>query len=281
MDALIRAVVLAGLTFVGAAQAVTNEVSWLKPSFYGKYDFSTAYHSRGRICEDRPVFLQLTRIGTDIGPYGKVGLWNWDVSALNGRRQNLYRRVWHEMDYGVFYRYDWQINDEWSLTSDVMKDWITLPGARGDRRGHSDATIQEYRFYQMLKNPYITPWYLVRRGLHPNDWLYFRVGLQKSFNLTDTLTLTPITFVELGSENHFEYRYGSNPHGGRYHSGAQAMMAQLELAWKVADWISLTATLSQFGILSGDARDGIVENGAIGTRHRDFTLFAVGAVVKF
>ena len=185
------------------------------------------------------------------------------------------------MDWGFFYRYDWEINKDWTLTSDVMKDWLTFPGARGRLRGHSDATIHEYRLYEALKNPYLTPWCLIRRGTHPNNWTYYRVGVQHGFPLVDNLTLTPIFYAELGDERHFNRRYGQNVRGRSYHSGPQALVGQLELAWKVTDWFSVTTSLSQFGLVSEDARASIMENGSRGQRRRDLTIFSLGAVVKF
>lgn len=271
------------IALVSAVGAETNGVDLADVDLSLRFvpEFRTAYISRGRVCEDRPVSTQLIKADAGIGPYGRVGLWNWDVSALGNRRQNIYRRAFHEVDYGIYYRYDWEITEGWTLTTDIMKDWITLPGARGKVRGHGDATMHEHRFYEALKNPYLTVWCLIRRGTHPYDWTYYRVGAQHGFALTDELTLTPIFYAELADERLFRHRYGQNVSGGSYHSGIQSLVAQLQLSWKVKDWLSLTATITQFGIVSEDARESIVENGAIGQRHRDLTIFGVGAVVKF
>ena len=271
------------IALAAAAGAGTNgvELADLDLHLLLVSEVRTAYISRGRVCEDRPVETQLIRADAGIGPYGRVGLWNWDVSALGNRRQNIFRRTCHEMDYGVYYHYDWEIDKDWSLASEVMRDWITLPGARGHVRGHGDATIYEWRLYEALKNPYLTPWCLIRRGTHPNNWTYYRVGVQHGFPLVDNLTLTPIFYAELGDERHFNRRYGQNVRGRSYHSGPQALVAQLELAWKIRDWISLTATLSQFGLVSDDARASIMENGSRGQRRRDLTIFGLGVVMKF
>ncbi len=95
----------------------------------------TAYYSRARIIEDRPMLMTLTRAGFDtknVGDFGKVGFWNWTVSSLTDRRATRHRHALNEMDYGVFWTYVWdfgRLDDtwrDWGLTTDVMKDWITL-----------------------------------------------------------------------------------------------------------------------------------------------------------
>ncbi|MBQ6338213.1 MAG: hypothetical protein IJI36_03620, partial [Kiritimatiellae bacterium] len=234
------------VVFAAAVGAGTNGVELADADLHLRYvpEARTAYISRGRVCEDRPVMTQLVRVDGALGPFGRAGLWHWDVSALGNRRENLFRRSFHEVDWGFFYRYDWEINKDWTLASEGMKDWLTFPGARGRLRGRSDATIHEYRLYEALKNPYLTPWCLIRHSTHPNDWTYYRVGVQHGFPLVDNLTLTPIFYAELGDERHFNRRYGQNVSGRSYHSGPQALVAQLELAWKVTDWFSVTTSLS-------------------------------------
>ena len=177
--------------FAAAVGAGTNGVELADADPHLRYvpEARTAYISRGRVCEDRPVMTQLVRVDGALGPYGRAGLWHWDVSALGNRRENLFRRSFHEVDWGFFYRYDWEIDKDWTLTSDVMKDWLTFPGARGRLRGRGDATIHEYRLYEALKNPYVTPWCLIRRSTHPNDWTYYRVGAQHAFPLAEGFSL--------------------------------------------------------------------------------------------
>ena len=161
----------------------------------------TAYHSRARIVEDRPMLMTLTRAGFDtknVGDFGKIGFWNWTVSSLTDRRATRHRHALNEMDYGVFWTYVWdfgRLDDTWrgwGLTTDVMKDWLTFEGySHPARLAKTNASISEWRLAQSLDNPYLTPFYLVRRGLHPHDWLYVQTGVRRVFALTDALSLTP------------------------------------------------------------------------------------------
>lgn len=279
--------ILAAALMAGACGAEDAPVP-----FYVNFtpDCRTAYHSRGRISEDRPVSTTLAYVGFDTkgcGDFGKVGLWNFTVSSLGGRRDATHRRPLNEIDYGVFWNYslDFARFDEgwreWSLTTEVLKDWITLEGYTAAARAtKSNASVNEWRLTQSLENPYVTPYYLLRRGYHPNDWLYVRTGLKRKFELTETLSLTPDLYAENGDNRLFEHRYGEREGGGRYHSGTMAMNLSVQLAWKVSDEVTLFAGVHQFDVVNDEARDSIRRQKKPGPR-RDLTIATVGMRFRF
>ncbi len=274
-----------------AALALSTAGGVIDP-FFVNFDpcVRTAYHSRGRIIEDRPVFTTLTRAGfdtKDYGNFGKIGFWNWTVSSLTGRRDATHRRPLNEMDYGIFWNYTWdfgQYGDNWkgwSLNSEILKDWLTLKGySAAACATKSNASINEWRFGQSLENPYITPFYLLRRAHHKQDWFYARVGVRRKFALTDTLAFTPQFYTENGDNRHFERRYGKRVDGGKYHSGLMALNLILELSWKISDCATLYTSVHQFCVTSEDARDNIKTQKKPGPR-RDLTIAAVGLRFRF
>ena len=247
-------------------------------------DARTAYQSRGRIIENRPVSTFLGRAAYEVGPLGKIGLWNWDVSSLGNKRRDVHQRPFNEVDLGVFYHYDWALDDDgaWVLTNDLLKDWITLNGYRPEYRARkTDATISEWRFEQALRNPYVTPYYLLRRGIHPNEWFYTQIGARKAIALPLDFTFTPMFYVETGNEYHFERRYGKRVDGGRhYHSGAQSTNLKLDLAWKASSNVSLFLNVQQFDIVSEDARDAVKAKTTAEAR-RDLTILSLGLRARF
>lgn len=253
-------------------------------------DCRTAYHSRGRISQDRPVCTTLSRIGfdtKDYGDFGKIGFWNFTVSSLSGRRDATHRRPLNEMDYGVFWNYYWdfsQYSDAWKgwgLNTEVLKDWITLEGYTASARAtKSNASVNEWRLTQSLDNPYVTPYYLLRRGHHPGDWLYVKTGLKRKFRLTDTLFLTPDLYAENGDNRIFEHRYGKRAEGGNYHSGTMALNLSLELAWKISDEVTAFANVHQFDVVNDKARDNIRTQKKPGS-HRDLTIATIGLRFSF
>lgn len=278
-------IILSTLLLTSSLSAIRAEGVDISPfSISALPEVRTAYQSRGRIIENRPVSTFLGRAAYEVGPFGKIGLWNWDVSSLGNKRRDVHQRPFNEVDMGIFYHYDWAFDDEgdWTLTNDLLKDWITLNGYRPEYRARkADATISEWRFEQSLKNPYVAPYYLFRRGIQPNDWFYTQIGARKPIALPWNLTFTPIFYVETGNEYHFERRYGKRVDGGRhYHSGAQSTNLKFELAWKMSDNVSFLATLHQFDIVSEDARDAVKAKQTAEAR-RDLTIFSIGLRARF
>lgn len=260
--------------------------------FYVNFNPSwrTGYQSRSRLIEDRPMFMTMTRAGfdsKDYGNFGKIGFWNWTVSSLSGRRDYLHRRPLNEMDYGAYWTYFWdfsQYSDDWKgwgLTTDFVKDWITLEGyTHPYRESKTNASINEWRFEQTLNNPYASPFYLLRRSSHPTEWFYARVGARRKFALTDTIAFTPEFFAENGNEYLFERRYGAKPNGGHYHGGLMTLNLILELSWKVSDMMTVYANVHQFDVTNDDARDRIKARKVVSAK-RDVTIGTVGIRFRF
>jgi len=275
------------LLAVAAAVSARGDGVDISPfSVSSQSDARTAYHSRGKIVENGPVNTALARVACEAGPLGRLGFWNWDVSSLGGSRQNVHRRAFNEVDVGVFWHYDWTLDDDgaWRLSNDLLKDWITLPGYTPEYHARkSDATISEWRFEQALVNPYVTPYYLLRKSVHPhqNEWFYARVGARHGFGLPYDLTFTPTAFAEMGNGRHFERRYGAPVDGSlHHHSGVQALNLILELSWKATRNLSVYANVQQFGLVDDDARECMKAKDTHEAR-RDLTIFSLGLRARF
>ena len=261
------------------ASMVTNGVSAF--SLQLQPDVRSAYLSRGKVIEDRPVASILARGSIDLGEWGSPGVQSWDLSSLGNRRTDVHRRAFNETDLGVFWHYNYSFDEDWRLSSEVVKYWVMLPGYTAPYRERKTcATINEWRALQSLENPYVTPFYLLRRGFHPNDWLYVRAGLQRRFPLGGGFALTPQWYAENGNEWHFERRYGPRRNGGKYHSGMQASNFILELSWKATKNISFFVSAHQFDIVSADARRSVKAHSSPCMR-RDLTVGTIGCRIKF
>lgn len=277
--------VLAVLTLLAVAAAYGGDGVDLSPVTVSvQTDVRSAYQSRGKIIEQGPMNTILDRVGYETGPLGTIGVWNWDVTSLGGSRQTVHRRAFNEVDVGAYWHYDWTFDDDgrWKLTNDILKDWLTLDGYTQDYHARkTDATISEWRVEQALVNPYVTPFYLMRRGTHPNDWLYFRVGVRRGFKLPYDFTFTPMFYPEFGNENHFERRYGA-PQGDsrKYRSGVQALNLLFDLSWKATENLSVFANVHQFDIVQEDVRDSVKAKKTHESR-RDLTIFSLGLRARF
>ena len=246
-------------------------------------DVRTAYLSRGKVCEARPMSSQSVTADIMLDQFhvpGRVGIDFWTISSLTHKMDTIHKNMFfQERDFTLRYGYDWDIADDWRLASDVMFTWVTLPGYRHDKG--LDYCRHECRFAQRLENPWVTPYYLLRRAIHPDDWLYVRVGAQHVFRLTDTLSLTPNFYAECGNDRHFRQRYGANdPVWTSYTDGVQALNAVLTLSWKVTKWASIFASVQQFDIVDDDARDRTKAKKTHNSR-RDLTVGTIGVVCRF
>lgn len=244
-------------------------------------DVRSAYVTRGKVIEDRPIASVRFRGQLNLGDWGSPGIQSWDVCSLGNRRDDVHRRAFNETDIGFYWHYNYSFSDDWMLSSEVVKYWVILPGYYEPYRSRKTcATINEWRALQSLKNPYITPFYLLRRGVHPNDWMYIRAGVMRSFPLGGGFTLTPQWYAENGNERHFERRYGPRQGGGKYHSGMMSSNFLLELSWKATENLSFYATVHQFNIVSEDARRSVKAHSSPCMR-RDLTVGIVGCRIKF
>ena len=247
------------------------------------FDVRSAYHSRMRVSEDRPVAATGVRLHADTGRFGKFGVLHWNYSSLCNRRADVHRRAFVEADFSAFWRYGIELSEKFMLSNEFMSWWMTLPQNIDPYRGKSDNTTYELWYVGSLKNPYLVPSILVRRGWLNKSWVYFRYGVSKPFELCDfgdgksprPLTLTPGFFVETGDNGVFESRFGKKE-SGRYHTGIGSCIAQVSLDWKVSECLSLFAMLQQFDLVSSDARDGVH-----GNYRRDFTMCRFGMKLSF
>ena len=251
-------------------------------SFTYQPDVRTAYISRGRISEDRPIQSNLLRLDVSLDEWGGVGLWHWHYNSLTDRMREKRDCQLTEVDWGVFYNYGWEIAEGWTLKSEIMVRWFTFLFYHEPYKGTSDHSMLEYYLEQALENPYATPLLRIRRCVHENDYSYFRVGLRRRFpvgwlDCLEGLTLTPAVYVDFGDDNQRKLRYGSRrPDGGDWSSGVMSAMGELTLSYPINRNFSTYMTLQQFGIIDDDARENTHH-----PYHRDYTVFTVGLKCKF
>lgn len=272
----ILAAVAATLAF--AASGETNFVSeTVRRTHVSAYaDIETAYWARGAIVDRKPFSSQYADLSFDLDPVGRIGGYAWSVSSLAKSGQSATRRnAYNEVDYGVYYGYGLELAEDWILDTTVAKKWVTLPGYRP--HAHS---ISEWNVSQALKNPYVTPYYLLRRAYNGQHWCYWDVGLTRSWKFLEDFTFTATVFGELGDSRHFAAQYGANPHGGRYSDGLMALNLMLRLDYAVTEWFGVFAFVHQFDVVSSDARDALDASTTPESR-KDLTIGGVGVVLNF
>ena len=266
-----------GSCLLGSLLAATNlwteATNRLSVSAYA--DVESAYWARGAIVSKSPYSAQFAELDADLDPFGRIGGYAWSVSSMSRKGQAASRRnFYNEVDYATYYGYTLELTEGWALDSNVGPKWVTLPGY------HPHAsTLFEWNVWQSLKNPYVTPYYLLRRFYRPTDMCYWDVGLTRSWELCDRLALTVTAFCEFGDSRHFKAQYGPRP-GGGYSNGLMALNLMLRLDYAVTDWMGLFAFVHQFDVMSDEARDALDAN-TNPESLKDLTMFGFGLTFRF
>lgn len=226
--------------------------SILSPLFL---DFGTeirsSYQSLGKLLEDRPMNVVSVRAGVDAGDCGRFGIRNWDVSSLTDRRADVHRHALYHTEFGPTWQYDFEIADSWVLKSDLTRSWTMY---RGFRNKANNRTYHWWQVEQSLENPYLVPFWRLRKCFRGNDYFYFKAGVRRRFALTDHLYVTPSVFFEGGSSRDIERVVGVKPDGGSWKSGVASVSFRLETGWRFNSNASAFVYIEQYDVIGGEAR---------------------------
>ena len=249
---------------------------WLSFSAYA--DVETAYICRGYIWDARPYSAQEVSAEADLGPFGSVAASVWTYSAMSdeGTSADMGRRAYAEADYLLRYYYDIDIAEGWRLRNGIGRQWVTNPGFVGGR------TVTDFQALQVLRTPWITPYWRLRVLRRPIDETYWVVGVKRSFELCEGLALTADFFGDLGDGRHFANLYGPNGNkpGASYHGGLQALTLVLRLDYRLCEHVGVFGFVGQFCLVSDDARDAVKSVKAPEAK-RDLAFGGVGIAVDF
>ena len=258
-----------------ATNLVGEVRKWVSVSAFA--DIETAYLARGAVVDKRPYSAQFADMEFLMGDFGHVGGSAWSASSFSNKGQAESRRyAYNEVDYNLHYVYDWQIAEDWTLENRAARQWVTFPGYSGSH------TVCEWQAAQALHNPYVTPYYLYRHACRPRDWNYWCVGLRRSFDLTEDLSLTVDAFSDIGDHRTFVSLYGRKPGkpSSRYHGGAQTVNLMLRLDYRLNEYLRVFAFVWQYDLVSQDAREAVKESSAPEAK-RDITVGGVGIALNF
>lgn len=246
-------------------------------SFSAYADVESAYWARGVIVDKNPYSAQFVNVEANLSPYGRIGGYAWSVSSMSRTGQDACRQnFYNEVDYCAYYGYSLDIVRDWALDTSIGPKWVTLPGY------HPHATtMDELDLRQSLNNPYLTPYYLMRRFVHPTDMCYWDVGVTRSWDLMERLTMSITAFAEFGNSRHLMAQYGHHPSGdGHFTNGLMALNLLVRIDYALTDAIGIYAFVHQFNTANEDARAAL-DADLRPESLKDLTMFGVGITVKF
>lgn len=245
-------------------------------SFSAYADVETAYLCRGRIYDTRPFAVQSASLETDLKQFGSVEttLWTYSPMSHDGFTGGVSRYAYAEIDYLLRYYYDIDFAEGWRLRNGLGRQWVTNPGFRG---GH---TVCDWQALQILKTPWITPYWRLRIIRRPFDETYWVVGVKRSFDLMEDISLTVDFFGDIGDKRHFTNIYGEKASGRSWRGGLQALNLVFRLDYRLMDHVSLYGFVGQFCVVSDDARDAVKAASGPEMR-RDITYGGAGVAIDF
>jgi len=233
--------------------------------------------SSGTLCDTKPVSLQNLDLDLSLSDWGHLWGYGCFLSALHDEQHELHRPAFNEFEGGVFYGYDWKINDTFTFSQSAGGIWNPLFGYRNG----NDITLWEYRYFQSLENPYVTPFWDILGLISPTpSWARIRLGLRRAFHLTDTLVLTPAFETVWADRDRFRARYGELPEN-RFLGGAFATTTvTLKLEWFFAESWSCWVKIRQFDTVDPQARR-LEEEKTDYWAKPDCTIYTVGLGRRF
>lgn len=249
---------------------------WLSLSAYA--DIESAYVARGYIWDTRPYSAQYASGTADLGAFGAVEAFVWSYSATTdrGTSADMTRYAYAEVDYAVRYYYDVDLAEGWRLRNGFGHQWVTSPGYSG---GH---TLMDWQALQVLKTPWVTPYWRLRLIRRPIDEAFWVVGAKRSFELCEGLTFTADFFGDIGDSRHFRDLYGPNRRkaSGSWRGGLQALNLVLRLDYRLSEHVSLFGYVGQFCLVHDDARRAVKAASGPEMR-RDITHGGIGIALDF
>ena len=239
----------------------------------------STYVSLGKLLEDRPMLVVGSRAGFDAGDFGRFGIRNWEVSSLTDRRSDAHRHAAYHSEFGPTWQYSLELAEKWRFNSDFTRSWTIYRGFRGSSAS-SNRTYHWWQVEQSLNNPYIVPFWRLRRCVHGNEYFYFKFGVRRRFPIWEGLSATPSVFAEGGSSKCVKRIVGKKPGGGEWRDDVSAVSFRLELNWSISEYMALFAYAEQYMVVGSDMREA---NGANPYRcaHNDWTHGGFGARFKF
>lgn len=250
----------------------------LSPFFFeATPEVRSTYVSLGKLVEDRPMQIVFVRAGVDFGDFGRFGVRNWDVSSLTDRRGDAHRQALYHTEFGPTWQYDLRFSDDWQLKSDLTRSWTIY---RGFAAESSNRTYHWCQIDQSLENPYIVPFYRVRKCFRGNDYFYFKTGVRRRFPLFEDFYLTPSVFVEGGSSRNQKRVLGTRIGGANWYDGVASVSFRMECGWRISENFMAFAYVEQYEIVGGDARRN-VRASTYRCAHEDWTLGGVGLRIRF
>jgi hypothetical protein len=227
----------------------------------------------GNISDTEPVAIECISGEVKIGDCGEIGGYVWTISKLHGKCDDTQRRAFYEFETGVWYRYPWEMAEGWTVDTKICPIWDTCPGIKT-----SEHVVQEFMVNQSLENRYLTPYYSFLLGYAPDHWFRTRIGVRKTFEIYENVTLTPYIETVYSDARRYRLKYGDRPDS--FWEGFSSLISVVTLRWNFTENWNVHLIVKQYDLVDRNARRAISARREY-YQKTDHTLFTLGVGCDF
>jgi len=238
--------------------------------------FESAYvSSSGRLGYTKPVAEQVGYVNVRHEVFGWLATDFWLCSVLNDQTDDVHRRAFYCYEGTVTYGNALEISEGVSLSAYGGMIWDWLGGYKTDV-GTPFGWICEFR----LANPYLTPYVNGLGFIEHSRWVRVRVGINHTFNITDTLTITPFLEATWGDPARYRSNYGGETDGNFLGGSLMFAAPGFICEWAFYKPFYLWGRYRQFILVDPDARN-LVEDIDAPTAKKAYPVFGLGVGFRF
>ena len=255
-----------------AGTSAAMEMTGWGVSGWMENEIETAHISMGRIKNTHPCWNVDLGMRGNLDCFGYLLAGIWTESDLDGNMREAHKWYFHELDPMVGYGYHWDVVKDIALESRVGAQWNYMAGYDGpDRRSYD-----EWQLREELKMPWITPWFGMRNFYCPVMKASFRLGVKRSFAITERLSFDPNIWSDGGSARWNRQRFGySGCDVGDIPSGFNSLMVRMFFSYRLCDHVKLFGGVTEYVVLDPEIRHNLRSNPAENSM-RDIAVFTVG-----
>ena len=229
-------------------------------SFGVDVDLFSAYVWRNAVLNDQMVVQPCVWGEWSFFEPFAIGASIWQNYDLTGHRRDMHKTGLTENDYNVYLSATaWATEEEeYKLDLELGHDWYTYQGVRGDEKSAYPDTRELYvkaTFANPVADVYGQASWMYDDFGDYKAGLYYELGLKREFEVAEMVTVGADWNVGFGDSRYTNYLFGEDSYG----FGGTTL--KLYSSWQLTDWLALKGTIAYTGVLNGDIRDAMDEDG--------------------
>ncbi len=213
------------------AAAIATADAGLEVSGYGSFDVSSAYVLYGARFNKDPSYWTYGEINATADGWGGPGVALWQNTDMTCRRKDDMRRM-NEWDWSAYYRYGYDISEEWQIACEVGHTWYKYHGLKSSAKSVYKTMMEAYGRLE-LQNPYVTPHLYAAYDWQVTDGTFATAGLKHDIELPFGITFTPDMTVGGGDNRYLACMYP--PWGEPEVKGG---LSYVQLSGKISYWFN-------------------------------------------